>query len=103
MSKIQSVTDSTAVEFVKEGVSLLDFYAPWCPPCNALTKILEPMSENHKIAKVNVDECSELAEEYKIEAIPVLIFFKDGNVAKRMVGLKSKAEIEAAFSELEKV
>ncbi len=75
---------------------LLDFYADWCNPCRALAPVIDGIANEHpeyKIAKVNVDEQSELAGEYKIMSIPTLVVIEDGKVASRSVGTKTKSEI----------
>lgn len=75
---------------------LIDFWAPWCGPCQMVLPIISELAEevtNAKICKVNVDENPELARKFQVMSIPTLIVIKDGSVAKREVGAKSKAEI----------
>lgn len=82
---------------------LVDFWAPWCGPCRALTPTLEAisseMSGKIKVCKVNVDENSELAMKYKIMSIPALFIIKDGNVVSTKVGGSSKDSMTAWISE----
>ena len=62
-------------------VILVDFFATWCGPCKMLSPILEEISEikeNFDIAKIDIDENTELAEKYGIESVPTMIIFKDG-------------------------
>lgn len=75
---------------------LLDFYATWCRPCHILTPILENISNkvDAKIGKVNTDENSTLTSTYKIQALPTLIFFKNGKEVNRLVGLQSESVIQ---------
>ena len=83
-----------------DEVVLVDFWAPWCTPCNMLTPVLEELSDKYTVGKVNVDEEKELSVKYSISAIPALKFFKNGEVVKSLVGMQSKEEIIAAFEEL---
>lgn len=78
------------------NVVLVDFYATWCRPCHVLTPILENISNkvDAKIGKVNTDENSTLTSAYKIQALPTLIFFKNGKEVSRLVGLQSESVIQ---------
>ena len=78
----------------KEGLTLVDFWAPWCGPCKIQLQILEEMSQDKKdkitIAKINVDEEPELASQFEVMSIPTLLLFKDGELIDKMVGVQSK-------------
>lgn len=65
---------------------LVDFYASWCGPCKMLSPVLEELSDEAKILKVNVDENQELARKYKVMSIPCLILFDKGAEVKRNIG-----------------
>ena len=73
----------------KEAV-LVDFYADSCGPCRMLGPIMDEISEEHKVFKINVDEENDLAYQYGIMSIPCVISFKDGKEYKRSVGLVDK-------------
>ena len=77
---------------VASGVTLVDFWAPWCGPCRMQTPILEQLTGalagRATIAKVNVDEAQEIAAKFGIRSIPALMVFKDGAVVKQFVGLQ---------------
>ena len=84
---------------------IADFWAKWCSPCHALSPILtdisHEMSDKVKIVKINVDEQEELSEKFKVESMPTLILFKNGQELNRIVGVKDKESIvEAIKSEL---
>ena len=91
------VTDETFEQNVKnaEGVTVVDFWAPWCGPCRKLTPVLDEISEQFgdkiKIAKVNTDENLNIAKEYSISGLPSILIFKNGEAVERMVGLMPKS------------
>ena len=72
-------------EIIKERV-LVDFYATWCGPCKMLSPLLENISKEIKIVKVDVDKNEDLAREYGIMSIPCIILFEKGKEIKRNIG-----------------
>ena len=80
---------------------LVDFYADWCGPCNAMAPIVEELAtelnEKAKVGKINVDENSDIAVEYKVMSIPTFIIFKNGKEEKRFVGVRDKEELLKSF------
>lgn len=99
-----AITKDNFNDTVSQGVSLLDFWAPWCGPCKMQLPIVEELSEELKgkatIAKVNVDEEPELASQFGVMSIPTLILFKDGQPVDKLVGLQSKAALQAKIDNL---
>jgi len=89
-----TVTKDNFNSTVSEGVSLLDFWAPWCGPCKMQGPIVDELANElegtAKIAKVNVDEEPELASQFGVMSIPTLIVFKNGQPVDKLVGLQSK-------------
>ena len=93
------VTAENFDEVLESGKPVLvDFWATWCGPCKMLAPIIEEIANEYegkaKVAKVNVDEQSALAAKYGIMSIPTLILFKNGEIADKTVGLKTKEQIK---------
>ena len=92
----KTVTDETFEKDVLQagGVSLVDFWAPWCGPCRMIGPIVEELAEQYKgrvnVLKMNVDENPRTPGRYGIMGIPTLLLFKDGQLVDTMVGLQSK-------------
>ena len=88
--------------FEKEVI--VDFWAPWCAPCRVISPIVEELAvsfgEQVKFMKCNVDENPVIPTKYGIQAIPNLIFFKNGGVAHQIVGVESKLILEKAIKNL---
>ena len=82
---------------------IIDFYAPWCPPCKIVANNLENFDvskpDNVQIYKVNVDDELTLAKKYGVSKLPTLIFFKNGKVMKDYVGVLSSEELLKASKE----
>ena len=75
---------------------LLDFWAPWCGPCQMLLPVIEELAEelqDVKVCKINVDEQMELAKQFRVLSIPTLVVMEGGQVLKRSLGAKPKEEI----------
>jgi len=98
--KLHDVTDANFKSEVleAEGPVLVDFWAPWCGPCRVVHPVLEEMDterEDLKIVSVNVDENQQTASQYEVLSIPTLILFKDGAIAKKVIGAMPKRRLEA--------
>ncbi len=82
---------------VERGVTLVDFWAPWCGPCRMLGPVLDDLagqfSGRAQIAKVNVDDSPALASRFRVQAVPLLVLLRDGQEVQRFVGRRSKAEL----------
>jgi thioredoxin 1 len=75
---------------------LVDFWAPWCGPCRSVAPIVDDLANEYagklKVAKINVDESTEVAMRYQITSIPTFIVFKNGEVADRALGALPRSE-----------
>lgn len=95
VQKIKSSDFEKEVLQSKQTV-LVDFYADWCGPCKMLSPVVDEVAkelEGIKVVKINVDESQDIAMKYQVMSIPTLVVIKEGNEAKRSVGLVDKAEI----------
>ena len=92
--QVLNLDDSSFESTVSEGVTLVDFWAPWCGPCRMIAPVIEELAEEFEgkanICKVNTDEQQDLAVKYGIRSIPTIIFMKDGEIVDQMVGASSK-------------
>jgi len=97
MGKYVELNNSNFESTINEGVTLVDFWAPWCGPCRMVAPIIEELAEDFDgkatIAKVNTDEEQDIAIKFGIRSIPTLLFFKDGKVVDQMIGAAGKAVI----------
>lgn len=98
-------TDQTAKEAIASGQPVvIDFWATWCGPCIKLGPVIEELSEKYGdkalIGKLNIDENDEVASEQRVRNIPTVLFFKDGELKSRSVGLVSISDLEEKLFEI---
>ncbi len=83
---------------------LVDFWAPWCGPCHVLAPTIEKLAIQYegsvKVGKVNVDENPEAAGTYRIQSIPTVMLFKDGQVVDRIIGVQRLQRYEQALAKV---
>lgn len=95
------LNDDNFSETIAEGVTLVDFWAPWCGPCKMQTPILEQLvskvPDDVTVAKLNVDEAPQSAGKYGIRSIPTILIFKDGEPAQQMVGVQQEPALLSAI------
>lgn len=94
---VESLAADNFEAAVASGVTLVDFWASWCGPCRMQMPIIEEtvaaLPDGVKIAKVNVDDASDLAQKFEVRGVPTWIVFKDGKELRRTSGVQSKEQL----------
>ena len=95
---VKHITDAEFQATVASGVTVIDFWAPWCGPCKAIAPFLDELAGeyggNVQIAKINIDDNQEVASQFGVTSIPTLILFKDGQKIAQRVGGAAKAALK---------
>jgi len=98
-----NVTEQSFNSAVADGLVLVDFWAAWCGPCKMLSPTLDRIEDELDgrltVAKVNVDEESGLARDYRVMSIPTMVLFKDGEPVKTIVGIKPQKQLMDELSD----
>ena len=105
---IQAVTDGNfEAEVLTASATqpvLVDFWAEWCRPCHMLAPTVAEIASDYtgklKVMKLNVDEAMNSAGRYRVQGIPTLLLFKNGQVVEQIVGLRSKRDLKASFDKV---
>lgn len=104
MGKALELNDSNFDATIAEGVTMVDFWAPWCGPCRMVAPIVDELVEDFsgkaKICKVNTDENQDIAVKYGIRSIPSILFFKNGEQVDTIVGAVAKQAFEQKLNDL---
>lgn len=87
---------------IETGVTLVDMFAEWCGPCQALVPVIEELAHDYEwranITKLDVDASGDIAAKFGVMSIPTILIFKDGQLADKAIGLQSKADLEALIN-----
>ena len=97
-SKVVTLTADNfdALALSENQIAVVDFWAPWCPPCRALAPAIEALADERPdivVGKLDVDDHGSIAERYGIRNIPTVLVFRNGQLAERSVGLVSIARL----------
>ena len=107
----KEITDANFAEITRQGVVVVDFWAPWCGPCRMVAPIIDELAEEYagiaeeyegkiKVGKVNVDDNPGVSASQSIRNIPTLLFFKNGQLVDKHVGVASKSDLKAKIDAL---
>lgn len=107
MSTVVEVTEKDFIDIVlkSEVPVLVDFWSPTCGPCRMLAPVLDELaSENngyYRFAKINVYEAPQIGAQYGIDMLPTLLFFHEGRVVERMLGMQEKEKLQETLDEIQ--
>ena len=98
-------TDKTAKDIIETGdLVVVDFWAPWCGPCKMVGPMIEKFTEKYDgkviIGKLNIDDYEELPNAYGVRNIPTILFFKNGELVDKQVGVSQEAKLEEKIENL---
>jgi thioredoxin 1 len=105
MSNAIEVTDANFESEVEkhQGLSVVDFWAPWCGPCRMIAPVLDQLAaeygEKAKVTKLNVDMNIKTASRFNVRSIPAILFFKDGKLVDQVIGAVPKPALAKKFEE----
>lgn len=99
---MKEINDDNFEEVIKQGVTLIDFYANWCGPCRMIAPVMEELSKEYAgkavIAKLDVDKAQVATSKLNVTSIPTVILFMNGEEVKRVVGVRDKNTFTAMLN-----
>ncbi len=98
---MQLLNESNFQEETKEGLVVVDFYTDSCPPCKMIAPVLESVT-GAKICKIDATQAPNLCADHRVTVVPTLLFFKNGEVVERSVGVVSKDNLQSKIDRLSK-
>jgi thioredoxin 1 len=103
MANVREWTDRDFFDEIMKGVTLVDFWAPWCAPCRMQGPIVEQVAARvrtaARIVKVNIDDAPQVTERLGIRSIPTLVVFREGKATKQFVGLTGELDLVRALED----
>ncbi len=99
---VKELTNENFMAVTDKGVSLVDFWAPWCGPCRMIAPVIDELSNDFEmranICKVNTDDNQDIIKKYNVKSIPTILIMKDGEVIETIVGAQAKDKLTEAIN-----
>ncbi len=103
MSQAIELSDDNFADSIKEGLTLVDFWAPWCGPCRFVAPVLDEIAADYEgkitVAKLNVDDNQKTAMDFRVMSIPTVILFQDGEAKEVLVGARPKGAYQTKIDQ----